>query len=83
VEQALEESAVPRGLFLQRGTSGPLPPLLIDLEEVIGRLEEESPPATENLNPPPDPLWGDHGEASPRGPPDISGCQHHPHWSRN
>jgi hypothetical protein len=83
VEQALEESEVPRGLPLQRDIPSHLPPLLIDLEEVIGRLEEESPIAIENLNPPPDPPWGDHREADPRGPPDISGCQRHPHWSRS
>jgi hypothetical protein len=65
VEQALEESAVPRGLLLQRAIPGSLPPLLIDLEEVIGHLEKGSPSAIKDLNHPPDPPWGNHEEGPP------------------
>jgi hypothetical protein len=83
VERALEESEVPQAIPLSNGIPDRLPPLLVDLEEVISRLEGESSPAIKNLNPPPDPLWGDHGEADPREPPDIGGDQCRPRWSRN
>jgi hypothetical protein len=79
VEQALEESAVPRGLILQRAIPGSLPPLLIDLEEVIGHLEEESPSATEDLNPPPDPPWGNHEESPPVNGSKENSCKQLPH----
>jgi hypothetical protein len=83
VERALEESKVPRAKLLSNGVPDRPPSLLVDLEEVISRLEGGPSPATENLNPPPDPPWGDHGEADPREPPDIGGDQCRPRWSRN
>jgi hypothetical protein len=57
--------------------------LLVDLEEVINRLEGEPPPVIENLNPPPDPPWRDHREADPREPPDIIEGQRYSRWARN
>jgi hypothetical protein len=83
VERTLEESGALRVLPLSNGIPDRPPSLLIDLEEVISRLEGEPPPAIENLNPPPDPPWGDHREADPREPPDIIEGQRYPRWARN
>jgi hypothetical protein len=83
VMQALEESGALRVASLPDSFPDRPPSLLVDLEEVINRLEGEQPPVVENLNPPPDPLWRDHREADPREPPDIITSQRYPRWARN
>jgi hypothetical protein len=83
VTQALEESGALRVPPLSNSIPDRPPSLLVDLEEVISRLEGEPPHAIENLNPPTDPPWGDHREADPREPPDIIEGQRYPRWARN
>jgi hypothetical protein len=83
VTRALEESGTLRVVSSANSLPDRPPSLLVDLEEVINRLEGEPPAAVENLNPPPDPPWRDHREADSREPPDIIEGQRHPRWARN
>jgi hypothetical protein len=71
VTRALEESGALWVAPLSNSLPDRPPSLLVDLEEVINRLEGEPQPVVENLNPPPDPPWRDHREADPQQPPDI------------
>jgi hypothetical protein len=81
--RALEESGALGVASLPDSSPDRLPSLLVDLEEVINRLEGEQPPIIENMNPPPDPPWRDHREADPREPPDVIMSQQDSRWARN
>jgi hypothetical protein len=83
VTRALEESGALRVTSPPNSFPDRPPLLLVDLEEVINRLEGEQQPVIENMNPPSDPPWRDHREADLREPPDIITSQRCSRWSRN
>jgi hypothetical protein len=83
VTRALEENGALRVAPSFNSHLDRPPSLLVDLEEVINRLEGEPPSAVENLNPPPDPPWGDHREADPQEPLDIIRGQRYSRWARS
>jgi hypothetical protein len=63
VTRALEESGALRVESSPDSFPDRPPSLLVDLEDVINRLEGEQLPVIKNMNPLPDPPWRDHREA--------------------
>jgi hypothetical protein len=81
--RALEESGALGVASLPDSLPDRPPSLLVDLEEVINRLEGEQPLVVENLNPPLDLPWRNHREEDSREPPDIIKSQRDSRWARN